>query len=233
MCYIGSKEREMKKLVVCGDSFGFSAYKSDWPVLVSKKLNYELENLSIVGSSNIGICFQLEYALKNLSPDLIIIILTTAERFEIDSDDKKTPVSIEDFKYDIDEIKTKKWNKTPSIVSGRVICHLQNSDTRYLKHHIMSHSYRLSAQKQSWCLQHHFNNINCNFLVYRGIYPQYHEDKANYASEYYFGLEKYLTQSGPYDYENERCESTNHLNVRDNKLFADKVLKDLKSKKYV
>lgn len=221
----------MKKLVVCGDSFGFSTQRSDWPVLVSNKLNYSLENLSIVGCSNISICFQLEYALKNLLPDLIIITLTAADRFEIDSDDKKTPVSIEDFKYDIDEIKTKMWDKIPSIVSGSAISHLQNSDIGHIKNYIMSRSYRLSAQKQSWCLQHHFDKINCDFLVYRGIYPQYHKNKANYSSEYYFGLEKYLIQSGPYDYENERCKNTNHLTVNDNKLFADRVLKDLKSKK--
>lgn len=220
----------MKNLVVCGDSFGFSCHSSDWPNLVAKQLNYKLENLSIVGCSNINICYQIDYALKNLSPDLIIITLTAAERFEIDSDDKKVPVSLEDFKYDIDEINISKFKKTPSIISGNVKTHLQNSDINQIKKYISSQSYRLSAEKQSWCLQYHFSRISCKFLVYRGIYPQYHEDKTNYISEYYFGLEKYLIQSGPYDYENERCENTNHLTVRDNKLFTDRVLKDIESK---
>ena len=48
----------MKKLVVCGDSFGFSRLETDWPIIVAKKLNYKLKNLSIVGCSNIAICYQ-------------------------------------------------------------------------------------------------------------------------------------------------------------------------------
>ena len=77
----------MKKLVVCGDSFGFSRLETDWPIIVAKKLNYKLKNLSIVGCSNIAICYQIDYAIKNINPDLIIVTLTGADRFEIDYDD--------------------------------------------------------------------------------------------------------------------------------------------------
>lgn len=219
----------MKKLVVCGDSFGFSRLETDWPIIVAKKLNYILKNLSIVGCSNIAICYQIDYAIKNIDPDLMIITLTGADRFEIDYDDKKVPASLEDFQYKIDEIDTSIFEKDPSIASGNVVSQLRNSHIDHIKSMILKHSYRLSAEKDSWCLQHHLNNIKCKFLVYRNIYPQYHQDKSNYNSEYYFGLEKYLIQSGPYMYENEKVNNTNHLSVRDNNLFAKKVFNDLNS----
>ncbi len=219
----------MKKLVVCGDSFGFSRLETDWPIIVAKKLNYILKNLSIVGCSNIAICYQIDYAIKNIDPDLMIITLTGADRFEIDYDDKKVPASLEDFQYKIDEIDTSIFEKDPSIASGNVVSQLRNSRIDHIKSMIFKHSYRLSAEKDSWCLQHHLNNIKCKFLVYRNIYPQYHQDKSNYNSEYYFGLEKYLIQSGPYMYENEKVNNTNHLSVRDNNLFAKKVFNDLNS----
>ena len=219
----------MKKLVVCGDSFGFSRLETDWPIIVAKKLNYKLKNLSIVGCSNIAICYQIDYAVKNIDPDLMIVTLTGADRFEIDYDDKKVPASLEDFQYKIDEIDTSIFEKDPSIASGNVVSQLRNSHIDHIKSMILKHSYRLSAEKDSWCLQHHLNNIKCKFLVYRNIYPQYHQDKSNYNSEYYFGLEKYLIQSGPYMYENEKANNTNHLSVRDNNLFAKIVFNDLNS----
>ena len=216
----------MKKLVVCGDSFGFSRYDTDWPNIVAKKLGYELKNLSIVGCSNIAICYQIDYALKNINPDLIIITLTGADGFEIDYDDKKVPASLEDFQYNIDEVDTSIFKKDPSIASGNVVSQLRNSHIDHIKSMILKHSFRLSAEKDSWCLQHHFNNIKCKFLVYRNIYPQYHEERKNYDSEFYFGLDKYLIQSGPYMYENEKANNTNHLSQKDNNLFSKRVISD-------
>ena len=114
------------------------------------------------------------------------VTLTGADRFEIDYDDKKVPATLEDFQYNIDEIDTSIFKKDPSIASGNVVSQLRNSHIDHIKSMILKHSYRLSAEKDSWCLQHHLNNIKCKFLVYRNIYPQYHQDKSNYNSEYYF-----------------------------------------------
>lgn len=212
----------MKKLVVCGDSFSLSDKSTDWPLILAKKLNYKLINLAIWGASNINICFQIEYALKNLNPDIIIISLTAVDRFEIDKDEYNYPASFENFNSVIDEAKD-----APTIISGNIISHIRNAELAILKNHLMTTSYRLSAQTQSWSIQHILNNINCKFLLYRNIFPRYHENKNEYLKEYYFGLEKILIDSGPYDYENTVCDNKNHLNVEDNILFSERVFKDL------
>ena len=58
----------MPNLVVCGDSFSYGEGRTHWPFLVAKRLELNLINLSIVGCSNIAICYQIEYAIKYLNP---------------------------------------------------------------------------------------------------------------------------------------------------------------------
>ena len=213
----------MKKLVVCGDSFGWGTSKDEWPYMVSEAISYKLINLSIIGCSNLAICYQLDHAINNLNPDLIIITLTTAERLEIDFNDNKIPATYDDFK----------WNASPldkssgSIRSGNIAWLSRSLDEKLVKNYVMSHSSRLSAQRSSWCLQHLFDKINCKYLVYRGVFPQFHKDKSNYNNENYFGLEKYIINSGPANYENTKTNTNNHLTPEDNQLFANKVLVDL------
>jgi hypothetical protein len=163
-----------------------------------------------------------------LNPDdLVIITLTTAERFEIDDDDHAAPASLEDFRHNIDEIKHSPFSKTPTITSGNISSQLRNYHLEQMKKYLMCSSYRLAAQYQSWCIQHLISSLPCDFLLYRNIYPRYHEDVNKYSNEYFFGLESYLINSGPYDFEKEHAKTTNHLSEKENKMFADKVVKDM------
>ena len=225
MRHTGSKKN---KLVVCGESFSYGTGVKHWPRIVSDFYDSELVNLAIVGCSNYAICFQLQHALNNLSSDdFVVISLTASERFEIDDDEFSLPVSVEDFRQNIDEIKDSSFSKSPTITSGNLSSQLRNYQLEQMKKYLMSGSYRLSAQYQSWCLQHLISSLPCDYLLYRNIYPRYHEDINKYSNEHYFGLESYLINSGPYDYEKEHVRTTNHLSDKENKMFAGKVIKDM------
>lgn len=221
----GSKK---KKLVVCGDSFSYGTEANHWPQIVAQKTDRNLTNLAIVGCSNYAICFQLQHALSFLtSDDLVVISLTTAERFEIDDDEYSVPVSISDFRHNIDEITDSPFDNTPTITSGSLASQIRNYQLDRIKKHLMTSSYRLSAQYQSWAIQHLLSSLPCKYLIYRNIYPRYHKDISKYENEHYFGLEKHLINSGPYDFENEQVSTTNHLSDDENHTFANKVIEDL------
>ena len=96
-----------------------------------------------------------------------------------------------------------------------------------MKKYFTSGSFRLSAQYQAWALRHLICSLPCECLLYRNIYPRYHEDINSYSNECYFGLESIMINSGPHDYEKEKVKSTNHLSDEENKLFAERVLKDI------
>ena len=76
----------MKTLVVCGCSWSSRdpVYPNfEYGYLVAKKLGYNYINLARCGMSNFGIRLQIDYALKHLDPDLMIINATGVNRFEI------------------------------------------------------------------------------------------------------------------------------------------------------
>ena len=221
----GSKK---KKLVVCGDSFSYGTEANHWPQIVAQKTDRNLTNLAIVGCSNYAICFQLQHALSFLtSDDLVVISLTTAERFEIDDDEYSVPVSISDFRHNIDEITDLPFTNTPTITSGNLVSQIRNYQLRHIKNHLMISSYRLSAQYQSWAIQYLLESLPCKYIIYRYIFPKFHKDRSNYTNEHYFGLEKHLINSGPYDFEIEQVRTTNHLSDDENHTFANKVIEDL------
>lgn len=225
MCNFGSKK---KKLIVCGESFSYGTGINHWPQIVAQKTNRSLNNLAIVGCSNFAICFQLQDALSILKPDdLVVISLTAADRFEIDDDEYNVPASLSDFRQDIDEVSDSPYTKSPTITSGNLTSQLRNYHIEQMKKYLISGSFRLNAQYQSWAIQYFLKLIPCKFLLYRNIYPCFYKDKNSYSSQTYFGLESYLINSGPYDYETEHVNTTNHLSDNENILFAEKVLKDL------
>lgn len=224
----------MNNLVVCGDSFSFGDNETDWTKIVANKLNLNLINLSIIGCSNLAICYQIDYAIKNLSFDLMVINLTTAERFEIDEDDLNYPASIEDFRTNVDECESNKFGKTPSITSGNVILHLRNSRLDMIKNKLQNLSLRLSAQSQSWALQHLLKGLGNKFLLYRNIFPVFYHDLKKYENEYYFELDDILINSGAHDFEENKSKeqkNSNHLSISENKNFAKRVLKDFNETK--
>ena len=219
---------EKKKLVVCGESFSYGTGSNHWPQIVAQKTNRNLTNLAIVGCSNYAICFQLQHALSFLTvDDLVVTSLTTAERFEIDDDEFNAPASLLDFRHNIDEIIDSPYDNTPTITSGNLASQLRNYQIEQMKKYLMTSSYRLSAQYQSWAIQHLLTLLPCKYIVYRNIYPRYHKDISNYTDEYYFGLEKHLIKSGPYEFEKEQVSTTNHLSNDENYAFATKVIEDL------
>lgn len=213
----------MPNLIVCGDSFSYGQDSIHWPYLVAKKLSLNLINLSIVGCSNIAICYQILYAMKNYEASLFIVSLTAAERFEIDQDPSTIPASLEDFRQDIDEIKHSSFTKKPTINSGNLISHSRNLKIK--KDIDLNLSYRLQAQTQVWSINYLLSKIQSKYLLYRNIFPRYHFNKEMYKEEYYFGLENYIN-SGPYDFESVKVKTTNHLSNNDNALFAKRVLND-------
>ena len=213
----------MPNLIVCGDSFSYGQDSIHWPYLVAKKLSLNLINLSIVGCSNIAICYQILYAMKNYEASLFIVSLTAAERFEIDQDPSAIPASLEDFRQDIDEIKHSRFTKKATINSGNLISHRRNLKIK--KDIDLNLSYRIQAQAQVWSINYLLSKVQSKYLLYRNIFPRYHLNKETYKKEYYFGLENYIN-SGPYDFESVKVKTTNHLSNNDNALFTKRVLDD-------
>ena len=222
---IGSKKNN---LVVCGESFSYGTGSTHWPRIVADFYDLELINLAIVGCSNYAICFQLQHAMKFLKEDdLVIISLTAAERFEIDDDDLNYPATLEDFRQNIDEIKYSSFTKTPTITSGNLSSQLRNYQIEQMKKYLGKWFAQIKCSVSSLGMQHLLNSLPCEYLLYRNIYPRFHQDVNNYSNEHYFGLESYIINSGPYDYEKEHAKTTNHLSDEENKLFAERVLKDM------
>ena len=221
MCYTGSKK---KMLVVCGDSFSYGKESDKWPAIIAKNLNMSLINLSIVGSSNYTICHQIQYTLDSLNPTYVVISLTAAERFEIDSNEFGPPATIKDFKTNINEIT--ETNPDATISSGNLVTQLRNSDVDKKKAYLMNSSFRLSAQNQAWAINYLTSRLTCKFLLYRNIFPKYCEDISKYKNQYYYGIDN-IINSGPYDYESRYCNTTNHLSTEDNIKFSNRVIDDL------
>ena len=212
-------------LVICGDSFSYGVNSNHWPQIVADKLKLELINLAIVGCSNITISHQINYCLKHYKPKLLVVSLTAAERFEIDTDSDNFPATLEDFRHNIDEINYSRFSKKPTIDSGNLRSHHRNIKLK--KDVTVNLSYRLQAQTQAWCINHLLSKVQSKYLLYRNIFPRYHIDKEMYKREYYFGLDNFIN-SGPYDFESIQVRTTNHLSDNDNVLFAKKVLDDYK-----
>ena len=180
-----------KKLVICGESFSYSKQDTDWPQLVSNEIDYDLHNFSIVGCSNTVICYQLQKALSLIDKeDIIIISLTASERFEIDSDEFSVPATYDDFKQNVDEINYTSSPKEPTIISGNIASQIRNADLDYIKKYFITSSFRLSAQTQAWSLNYLVSKLPCNYLLYRNIFPRFHENISNYDEEYFFWFRK-------------------------------------------
>lgn len=218
-------------LAICGNSFSYGTEEGTWPKILADKLELPLLNMSAVGASNYFTCYQIEHVLK-YDPKIIIIVLASSDRFELDDDDYGNKVSVEDFNYKVDEITYSPFSKKPTIHSGNVISHIRNYHIKQIKNHLVQHSHRLQAQYQSWCVQHMISKINCNYKLYRNIYPEYHKNIKKYENEEFYGLDQLSgwINSGPYDFEKEHLkgkEATNHLSLKENYEFAKRVYNDL------
>ena len=74
--------------------------------LVARKLGYNYINLARCGMSNFGIRLQIDYALKHLQPDFMIINATGVNRFEI----------LKDLENKYDHNKRKVWKNASQTV---------------------------------------------------------------------------------------------------------------------
>lgn len=75
----------MKKLVVCGDSFASASVLTPgkhYSEIIADRMGYELVSLARGGMSNLGICLQIEYAIR-MQADFVIISVTDSSRIEI------------------------------------------------------------------------------------------------------------------------------------------------------
>lgn len=91
-------------LVVCGCSWSSRDRNSpgvEFGQLLANKYNFNYHNIAVVSASNFVIRLQIDYAIKNLNPDLIIINWTSPARIEWNYSNKKyNPLSgLKDVSY--------------------------------------------------------------------------------------------------------------------------------------
>ncbi len=92
----------MKRLYICGDSYMSPVVtkpKTHFSELLSEKINFDLVPLARGGMSNLGICLQVEHAIKE-NPEFIILNTTSSDRIEIPIDpDYPKNFSLTDIAY--------------------------------------------------------------------------------------------------------------------------------------
>jgi hypothetical protein len=94
----------MKNLAVCGCSWSSRDRNQpgiEFGQLIADHYNFNYTNLAVVSASNFVIRLQLDYAIKHLQPDLIILNWTTPARIEWNYTGKKyNPINgIKDISY--------------------------------------------------------------------------------------------------------------------------------------
>ena len=95
---------EIKRIVVCGDSFCTEhppLPNTHFSELLGSKYNYEVTNLAWPGMSNTAICFQIEQAIK-LNPDFVIFANTDVSRIDIPTKKFETGRGLKNFVYSYD-----------------------------------------------------------------------------------------------------------------------------------
>jgi hypothetical protein len=89
------------RIVVCGDSWATPDKRvpgKHYSEILSEKYNYQVVNLARAGISNIGICFQIEQAIK-LSPDAIILTGTDSDRISFAVGEFNTSNGLKNIRY--------------------------------------------------------------------------------------------------------------------------------------
>jgi hypothetical protein len=91
---------EIKKIVVCGDSFCSAGIHSEthFSQLLSNKYGYDVINIARGGISNTAICYQIKQAI-NMNPDLIIFRVTGSSRLDIPIKKFNKHIGLRNFLY--------------------------------------------------------------------------------------------------------------------------------------
>ena len=103
------------KLVVCGCSWSSRDYAypdTEYGYFISNELGWDYQNIARVGGSNFNIRLQIDYAIKNLDPDFIVVNWTTPDRFDWNHRGNLYEIEkgLKQSDYRVDEFFTNEWN---------------------------------------------------------------------------------------------------------------------------
>jgi hypothetical protein len=103
------------KLVVCGCSWSSRdhAYPdTEYGYFISNELGWDYQNIARVGGSNFNIRLQIDYAIKNLNPDFIVVNWTTPDRFDWNHRGNLYEIEkgLKQSDYNVDKFFTNEWN---------------------------------------------------------------------------------------------------------------------------
>jgi hypothetical protein len=103
------------KLVVCGCSWSSRdhAYPdTEYGYFISNELGWDYQNIARVGGSNFNIRLQIDYAIKNLNPDFIVVNWTTPDRFDWNHRGNLYEIEkgLKQSDYSVDKFFTNEWN---------------------------------------------------------------------------------------------------------------------------
>lgn len=164
----------MKKIIVCGCSWMTPDLRPEFAgthfsELLAKELDYELVVFSRPGSSNGGICVQLEQAIKE-RPDLILFGQTVADRVEIRITDEvwegssnpyyDEPVALSDLIGQYASNPTILSDNLHSLLVHTIEHHVKDKTTSWYKERLESinswfnllYSPKMKRQIDTWCL---------------------------------------------------------------------------------
>lgn len=103
------------KLVVCGCSWSSRDYAypdTEYGYFISNELGWDYQNIARVGGSNFNIRLQIDYAIKNLDPNFIVVNWTTPDRFDWNHRGNLYEIEkgLKQSDYRVDEFFTNEWN---------------------------------------------------------------------------------------------------------------------------
>lgn len=103
------------KLVVCGCSWSSRDYTypdTEYGYFISNELGWDYQNIARVGGSNFNIRLQIDYAIKNLNPDFIVVNWTTPDRFDWNHRGNLYEIEkgLMQTDYNVDKFFTNEWN---------------------------------------------------------------------------------------------------------------------------
>jgi len=103
------------KLVVCGCSWSSRDHAhpdTEFGYFVSEHFGWQYQNIARVGGSNFAIRLQIDYAIKHLNPDFIIVNWTTPDRFDWNHKGNlyEPANGLIHTDYDVDDFVSNEWN---------------------------------------------------------------------------------------------------------------------------
>ena len=103
------------KLVVCGCSWSSrdnTHPDTEYGYFVSNHFGWEYQNIARVSGSNFNIRLQIDYAVKHLNPDFIIVNWTTPDRVDWNHKGNLYDVTkgLQQSDYNVDDFTTNEWN---------------------------------------------------------------------------------------------------------------------------